>query len=343
MRRLPIIALLATACTHVGGLAPDDNKDTGTDDTTPTDTGAADTGQEDTGQTAVEECAVESVTLLSPDDGASPVGTNTTVQLSVEGTFGLDDVVIALASGDSEVQCEPTLDDGGVTITPLELLDEDTTYSWEVSICEVPAEGSFTTGSYGDPPDPDDLEAATFAINPADGTWVEPEGFADYLQDYLPEMYILLGVSEVNEESLDATMTMGDLADDGTISQDPCVTTTTYPDVDFQQAPYFTVGPQDMTMSYSGRDFTLHDTYLLAAFSGDANTLGDATLSKSVDTREFSDNICTILGYVGYDCKACSTDGEYKCIDIVVEDLEAARIEGLELEEIDVLPDECGR
>lgn len=336
--------LLAAGChTNKGGAVldtgqPDDTGAPGdTDD--PVDTN--DPGDTDDTQ---EECTVAAILEASPEDGAEWVSRSAVVELEVDGNPTEAETTFTLTDGSGgEVAVEATLEEGWVAFTPDEMLEAETDYEWTTSVCGVEAEGSFTTGNYGEYVEPDDVGEAAYAIDITDGTWLEPEGAGSWIS-YLFSGYILLGVEDISEDEVDVILGVGEESRAGEVEQDLCTQTVDFDPVSFEEDPYFEAEAEVLYVTAEGYTAGLYFPYLRTAFTPGGLGLGDGMITGQMDMRdvEESGSYCDYVAYLGWECVSCETDGEPYCLDIHVEDLEGSWVEGLVVEEVEDPGPDCG-
>jgi hypothetical protein len=240
MTRLPLLFLpfLLTACPATG----DDSK--ATDDTGP---GTGDTS-----------CGV-TIDETIPSSGA----TDADYRAAIE--FHLSDAD-STATATSSIAGTTQLSDDSETVyfIPNEPLEPSTSYTVTLNYCGGSADLSFTTSSLGTPlSDPSILVGKTYSLDLAGARIVEPDGIGSVLTSYLTQV-ILVGVTSVDGSSIEMMGAIGAEGSDPP-TQDTCTETIDFPTADFSDQPFFTVGPQDTTLSVAGYDITIGELNITAA------------------------------------------------------------------------------
>ena len=223
-----------------------------------------------------------------------------------------------------------------VTFAPNTPLNPSTSYTVRLDYCTGRAEMSFTTSDLGGSVPASVLEGKTYAFDSASGRMVEPEGVGAVLQEYL-ESGILVSPVEVSGgqvQMLSAAPTQDD-----SNQQDFCRSTRVSA-ADYSAAPFFEVGPVDLTFPMSGYEIDVEDHFFAGTFAPDGSYIGGITLAGILDTRplvpllfEGEDDpnaMCDFLVGFGVSCEACGGDPaetyclSYRLIDGVAEEVGAS-------------------
>lgn len=281
-------------------------------------------------------CDVVALDATWPEDGLDPASRGLSITVSYTGTASAEGVVFAVKDPNGiQSLGTVTLTEGQAVWTPDELLDEDTLYTWTVSVCDATGGGSFTTGAYGDEVDPTTLSETAFSVDLAEATWLEPEGASTIFAEVFTGV-MLFGVQSADDVSIDLIVTVGEVLEDGTIQQDPCFKTADFEPASFANNPYATVGPSSLVVDVQGYSVPLQDVRVSGAFLDGGLGLGEGDLTAEIDLRDLeesvgttADNLCTYLPYLGAECEACSADGEAYCLPMWLTDIQGELVEGL--------------
>ncbi len=201
-----------------------------------------------------------------------------------------------------------------VSFVPDAPLDPSTSYNVRLDYCTGRAEMSFATSELGGSVPASVLEGKTYSFDMASGRLVVPEGVGAFLQEYI-ESGILVSPVEVSGgevQLLSAAPTQDDPN-----QQDFCRSTRTNAG-SYSAAPFFEVGPVDLTLPMSGYEMDVQDHFFSGTFAPDGSSIGGVTLAGSMDTRplvpllfEGEDDpnaICDFLTGFGVTCEACDGD-----------------------------------
>ena len=244
-------------------------------------------------------------------------------------TLSLTDAGGAAVDGTSWLSEDGTV----VYFTPSEALTPSSSYTATLDMCQdkddpkAPSIG-FMTSALGESVDCD-LTGRTFLVDLANARFVKPEGVAELLLGQL-EDDILMGVMAESDTEVEMLGAIG--SGDG---QDYCTPTIDFPVADYTAAPYFSVGPQDTSISAAGYDIEISSLMISGTFASDCSNFGGGVLGGELDARllgvllgelvgtEDPDEICTLLTGFGVTCGACASDGESYCIEILADQLTA--------------------
>jgi hypothetical protein len=218
-------------------------------------------------------------------------------------------------------------------------LEPSSAYTATLSWCGGEGTIDFSTSDLGSPLTAS-VEGRTFALDPASGRFVEPEGVGDILSGFLSGAILMGILSEGSDLSF-----RGALAEDGSTDQDTCYVSVDMPAADFSASPYFELPEQDLEMNIAGYDVKINNLSIWGTFASDGASFGGGGFAGELDLREmgslledqFDDTsaeyLCGLLGSLTVDCQACSTDGEPWCLGVLVDQIVAAET-GVELVEV---------
>jgi hypothetical protein len=132
----------------------------------------------------------------------------------------------------------------------------------------------------------------------------------------------------------------GALSETDSSAQDLCEPSIEFPEpADFTSAPFFSIGPQDTTLSAGGFDVAINQLQIAGDFTADGSQIGGAILSGEIDARDLvgalvggglleeedPDAVCDLIGTFGVACEACASDGAAYCLAIYVDQITANR------------------
>ncbi|MBT3218207.1 MAG: hypothetical protein HN348_03880 [Proteobacteria bacterium] len=255
---------------------------------------------------------------------------------TIEVTFKAkdDNATITVSTGGTDVPGVSVWSESGKTLvfTPTNALVPETTYDVAISYeCGEP-DFSFTTSVVGDASTAADLIDKTYVLDLASGRFVKPAGVGPLLQQYLT-IDILIGVTDANATTIEM---LGALADDGSVAivQDMCTESIAFPAAaDFTENPYFSVGPDNTTISVMGYTISIDDLAISGAFAPDGTYIAGAVLAGAVDTRPLiplidetqdDDYLCNLVGTMaGVECEACSDGTGDFCLTLLVTNIAA--------------------
>lgn len=214
-------------------------------------------------------------------------------------------------------------DNDVVYFTPSAPLAPSTSYTAVLNYCSGTTDLTFTTSGLGATiGDPSSLNDKVYSLDLKAGRIVIPEGVGSVLESYL-DVVIYMEVAEATGSDIRMFGALADEADP--THQDYCSQTIEFPVADFSEAPFFSIGPDDTTISVAGYSVTIDDLVISGTFAADGSYWGGGTLSGSVDTRALVDLIeeggedgavCDIVAGFGVACETCSSDGQPYCLSI---------------------------
>lgn len=230
---------------------------------------------------------------------------------------------------------QSTSADGKTVIwTPSEPLAPSTAYSATLHYCGGDAVLNFTTSELGgDIADTDSLVGKAFALDLLQARIVEPAGIGAVLSQFLTQD-ILVGVESVDGDSIQM---IGAIGADGaaTPTQNFCDPTIPFPEANFAEAPFFSIGPADTTLNVAGFAITIGQLNITGTLAPDGSYFGGGTLSGTIDTRPLAPllddsgdpgAICNLAVSFGVTCEACPADGEPYCLNLVADQIVATGI-----------------
>ena len=215
--------------------------------------------------------------------------------------------------------------------TGLDDVDTDTTNSDADGDTDTDAD-TVPPGGYGDPVTGAALEGATYVIDFDDIDWISPSGVG-LISGQIPADYLLIHIIEADTVSQSIAL-MGALGvpAGSAVAQDMCQETFDFGAHDFQNNPFFSIGPSALSFPVQGTDFTIDSAYIGGTFIEDGDALRDITISGRLDTRPldgaFNLDVCSLVSLVGDTCTACP-DNVVKCLDVHLEVDRADIEEGL--------------
>jgi hypothetical protein len=285
-----------------------------------------------------DTCDVEGVAVAYPSsDGA----TDFYYRGAVEFTFdGIDDEATITVSdaGGNALAGSTSWVGNNLVFQPSTPLAAQSDYSATLSHCAGDSTVSFRTSDIGSALEGDasDLVGNTYVIAFDGARFVKPAGVGSLLLGML-EQDILLGVISVSEDWIEMS---GALSETDSSAQDLCEPSIEFPEpADFTSAPFFSIGPQDTTLSAGGFDVAINQLQIAGDFTADGSQIGGAILSGEIDARDLvgalvggglleeedPDAVCDLIGTFGVACEACASDGAAYCLAIYVDQITANR------------------
>jgi len=283
-----------------------------------------------------DTCDVEGVAVAYPtSDGA----TDFYYRGAVEFTFdGIDEeATITLSDAGGNAQTGNTSWVGNnLVFQPSTPLASQTDYSATISHCAGDSTVSFRTSDIGGALEGDaaDLVGNTYVVSLEGARFVKPAGVGSLLLGML-EQNILLGVVSVSDTEIEMN---GALSETDSTDQDRCEPSIDFPEAaDFTSAPFFSIGPQDTTLSAGGYDVAISQLNIAGDFTSDGSQISGAILSGEIDARDLvgalvggglheeedPDAVCDLIGTFGVSCEACASDGAAYCLAIYVDQITA--------------------
>ncbi|MCB9766251.1 MAG: hypothetical protein H6739_41130 [Alphaproteobacteria bacterium] len=330
--------------------------DTPTDDTSITgdDSGVDDTADD----TGVDDTAVECLAQpaeLSPDDGENNVFYRDPVTVRFTSPVPSGRASFRLYHRDTNEEQAHTVEwnESGEIAT---LIPEGgyLNYSWayglEINVCDQTFNAAFNTNDYGAPLDitDEELVSRTYVIEFGDVNFTRPEGFGALLALYI-DVPVLVGVNSVEGQVMSLVGAQGRVTSQGEYAQrrmtnSEWVPTWPFTGIDFSESPFFSADTSSINLVYNGVDIPVYNFHLEGTFAADANSFAGGTIWGLGDTRymgtffgepDNQDYVCDLVSSVGASCEVCPSDGENYCLFIQGEEIVAALVPDLVLEEID--------
>ncbi|MEZ4240295.1 MAG: hypothetical protein R3F59_29900 [Myxococcota bacterium] len=281
-----------------------------------------------------DSACTNSATAVFPTQGDADVYYRTKVRFALD----TEDATAAIAVTDNagtEVPGSSTVTGKEVLWTGSAPLSPSTEYTATASYECGNSAITFTTSTTGSPTEVD-VTGSTFALDVANGQWLEPAGVGTLLASQLGDTQIFVSPTAVDAASV--TM-FGAIGSGGT--QDLCSPSIPFPAADFED-PYFSLQSDLLPLVISGFVINIQDLDLSGAFSPDGTRIQGASLRGSVDTRPLGevfdlgtaeDAVCQFVAGIGVNCVACSDGSGDYCLSVLVENIEAPVINGLTLQE----------
>lgn len=295
------------------------------------DKGGDDTGTNSTNNQPSCDITVSDSTV--PSDGQTDFYYRAAIEFHLSDADSTAEVSLTDSSGAAVDGTQSTSDDGKIVyFAPSSPLTPDSDYTASISLCNGASNPSlsFHTSSLGEPLTAD-LTGNTYVLDLQDARFIDPPGVADLLLSQL-DNNILVGVTSYDSASLQM---IGALSVEGGTDQDFCNPTIEFPEADFSEQPYFSVGPQDTTLSVAGYDITISQLQISGTFSADGSYFGGGVLAGELDARVLApllgdvigstdpDYICQLVAGFGVTCGPCSSDGESYCINVLADQITA--------------------
>jgi hypothetical protein len=279
------------------------------------------------------DCGVEGTALGYPTtDGASDFYYRGAVEFVFDGTD--EDATVTLADGaGNAVDGSTNWVDSNLVFQPAAPLAAQSDYVATMTHCAGSSTVSFRTSGLGAALE-GDVTGNTYVVSLDGARFVQPAGVGSLLLGML-EQDILLGVVSVSDTEIEM---MGAISRDDSTAQDMCEPSIDFPEAaDFTGAPFFSIGPQDTTLSAAGYDISISQLNIAGDFTADGSQIGGAILSGEIDARDLvgalvgggllteedPDAVCDLIGTFGVACDACATDGELYCLSIYVDQITA--------------------
>jgi hypothetical protein len=179
-----------------------------------------------------------------------------------------------------------------------------------------------------------DVTGWVYAADAGAATWVQPAGLGSLLAALATGTQVLIGPLAVGPT--DATLRLALGSHD---AQSPCNQTADLsgPWTD----PSFATAAPTLVLTVAEVDVTLTDVAFAGTFFPDGTSIGQGTLSGTIDTRTLGpafgvgsapEAVCDLAASFGGTCLACA-DGEPYCLDVEVDDLSALVVPDGEIRE----------
>jgi len=289
---------------------------------TPDDTGGS--PSTDTGPADCDFAIIDS----EPSDGEVDV-------------FYRDDVIVSLAAAPDAATIEVADRDGNVVPGDTTVIDTDVVWSGDpltpntrhtatlsVDGCEDRSV-SFLVSSTGLPAG--NVDEHVYGIDLGSGVWTEPPGVGFIVGKLLPVDTLWIS-PDLETDEITMLGAFVDIFGD----QAECLPTFPFPTVPYDD-PYFLVSTPALAFEAYGAIITLRDVSLTGAFAPNGARIDALDLSGTLDVREVEPfvnglDLCLVVQDFGRSCFAC-LDGEDTCVRLTVEDLDAALVPGVVIEE----------
>ena len=192
----------------------------------------------------------------------------------------------------------------------------------------------FTVSEVGAPTTLASLAGNTYALELAEARFIEPEGVAALLSQFLT-FDLIVGVKDVDEGSKKITMQGALGLEDSDPPKQSCDPVIPFPQASIAENPYFELGPQKFEITVEDVKVTIDDLYLSGSFAPDGSYIDGAVLSGSIDTRAFVDlveeggpdsAVCDLAFQMGIECVDCG-GGENYCLNLLVDSISAPGLE----------------
>ncbi len=276
-----------------------------------------------------------------PADGATNVYYRTSVEVEFESTDGSESIVLK-DSGGADVSTAITWEGNRAIMWPGALNPSDT-YTVEVSYeCGDPSIG-FDTSEVGTAT-ADSLVDRTYELDLASARFVEPAGVGSLIGGLLDGVWILVGISAEDGDTLDMLGALGAEDDDGNLVQEMCEISIELPySADYSENPYFIVEGDVVPIEVEGYSVEIQDMSISGAFSPDGSYIAGAALAGVIDTRPLGelfglddpDNpaaTCEFLASLQIPCVDCGDgEGEF-CLAIVADSMTGEWLDQVVLE-----------
>lgn len=289
----------------------------------------ADDGPNDA-QHDTEACSA-GVTEALPKDGEANLGTNATINLTLDGAVDGDDVALSMSPpAPTRLAVGPDT----LVFTPEGLLAPKTVYDWGVTLCgEELASGRFTTRTHGEAVGPRDLVDRAFQIDTRKARWAVGALESSYIERY--GGILLVEVVDADASALDLRLAAGtDLSGAVVQSGGELLHSSGVP---FHHNPYFALRLGVMPLTPPGGAVTLTEVDLELAFTAAGIGLGDGRMRGTVDLRQpsaegLAERCAALEAELGEGCAPCD-DGEPACAIVQLDGLIGGIVAGLHLTE----------
>lgn len=293
--------------------------------------GGDDDTNDTSGDTNTTGCT-SSIIDFFPTDGAADVYYRTSVEFTFDVVDGSE--TISVSQGGTDVAGTTTVEGTRVIFTPDSPLMAATTYDVSVGWCKGPTTLSWSTSDVGDVADESTLPGSAYSLDIGNGRFVEPAGVGDIIGSLL-EQEVLIGVTAADAMSISMMGALGD----GNGMQDMCTESFDFPvAADFSENPYFSIESDSLALDISGVAVTIDDLRISGAFSADGSYIAGATLQGTLDVNILADLVgedpCGLLLQFGVPCEECSDGSGAHCLSVLVDDMQADRVDGLMLETV---------
>lgn len=298
-------------------------------------------------------CDVEGTALGYPTtDGATDFYYRAAVEFVFDGIDEDATLTLTDASG-AAVDGSTSWVDSNLVFKPSAPLAASADFTATMTHCAGSSSVQFRTGTLGAPLDEGvELVGKTYVVGLDGARFVKPAGVGSLLLGLL-EQDILLGVTAVSDTEIEM---IGAISRDDSTAQDRCEPSIDFPEAaDFTSSPFFSIGPQNTTLSAAGYDISINQLNVAGDFTSDGSQIGGAILSGEIDAREIvgalvggglleeedPDAVCELIGTFGVSCDACSSDGAAYCLSIYVDQITANSDDQTLVAQDDCDPEAC--
>ncbi|MFT7521055.1 MAG: hypothetical protein ACI9MC_003206, partial [Kiritimatiellia bacterium] len=238
----------------------------------------------------LEVCEISQVKLF-PEPGETRAYYRTTVEAAFS-PIKDEAATLTLTGPDGEVSGTSAWSSNRLVFTPDQALTSGAKYTTAVAYScggeDKNPTGDFTVSEVGASTTLDSLVGNAYALGLAEARFIEPDGIAALLSQFLT-FDLLVGVKSV-DTGAETIQIMGALGVEGapTPTQD-CSPVIPFPEASISENPYFELGPQEFSIEVEDVVITIDDLYLSGSFAPDGSYIDGAVLSGVIDTRAFVD------------------------------------------------------
>lgn len=221
-----------------------------------------------------------------------------------------------------------------------EPLEPEHDYEITLDYCRGSAAIAFTTSSLGSPmDDPSSLVGAGWAIDPAEGRYIDGEGVGEVMSSFFGRS-ILVEVLSYDGDTMDIRAGVSEV---GKSDQEFCRRTNDIVGLDTSQLPYFTFETEELSFEAYDTGLNLLDFHIDGTFSADGTRVEGVTFSFKARISELApildqeeDELCALAEQLGVACEVC---GGVTCISVAADRLSGVAmtvpLEPVESEDID--------
>ena len=184
----------------------------------------------------------------------------------------------------------------------------------------------------------------TWAVDLANGTWVEPAGVGGLFSSFFGDQWLLFSVQDAPTSNFSTgavhVVTGAGTGTSSSIEQDPCVETTRATagndgawntgddDPGLWAQPTLSFGPADGAFGDNGVSLT--GVLITASFNGSFSSFSNGTLDAEIDARDLTglietedpEEVCELFEQTAaVTCSSCQSDGQPYCIPVAIVDL----------------------
>jgi hypothetical protein len=284
----------------------------------------------------VGPCDVEGVAIAHPaSDGATDFYYRGAVEFSFDGIDEDASITLSNEAG-TELAGATSWVGSKLVFQPNAPLTPDSNYFVALTHCAGTSNISFHTSMVGTALEggPSELVGKTYVFDLDSGRFVAPAGVGSLLLGML-EQDLLLGVVGAIYELIEVT---GAFSQTTSSAQDRCEASIDFPGAaDFTAAPFFSIGPQDITFDVAGFETPLRHVQISGDFTSDGSQITEAIFTSELDARDWTGafiaagilddadpgSVCATFSTFGVSCEACALDGAAYCVDIYIDQITA--------------------